>query len=162
LVRIAERVTDISSDAVAGLIGCVGCVLLELSSDLIAQCLVDIEIVAAGCDRSARGRRVLPQRVERRGQPLCMRLEDASDRAPCGLPSCQSEASVLERVDEFTSDTTTPHGLRATAASHASARGLDPLALQSMMGWADISTARNYVATSSDNTQRELHQIYSR
>jgi len=70
--------------------------------------------------------------------------------------------TVLERVDEFDTDTTTPHGLRATAASHASARGLSPLPLQSMFGWADISTARNYVASSSENTQRQLHQIYSR
>ncbi|MHC3382064.1 tyrosine-type recombinase/integrase [Haloarcula sp. H-GB5] len=70
--------------------------------------------------------------------------------------------TALERVDEFDRDTTTPHGLRATAASHASARGLSPLPLQSMFGWADISTARNYVASSSENTQRQLHQIYSR
>jgi integrase len=70
--------------------------------------------------------------------------------------------TVLERVDEFDTDTTTPHGLRATAASHASARGLSPLPLQSMFGWADISTARNYIASSSENTQRQLHQIYSR
>jgi len=70
--------------------------------------------------------------------------------------------TVLEGVDEFERATTTPHGLRATAATHASARGLDPLALQSMFGWSDISTARNYVAQSSENTQRQLHQIYSR
>jgi len=70
--------------------------------------------------------------------------------------------TVLEDVEEFDKDTTTPHGLRATAASHASARGLGPLALQAMFGWADISTARNYVAASSENTQRQLHQIYSR
>jgi len=70
--------------------------------------------------------------------------------------------TVLENVDEFDRETTTPHGLRATAATHASARGLNPLALQAMFGWADISTARNYVAQSSENTQRQLHQIYSR
>jgi len=70
--------------------------------------------------------------------------------------------TVLENVDEFGRETTTPHGLRATAATHASARGLGPLALQAMMGWADISTARNYVAQSSENTQRQLHQIHSR
>lgn len=70
--------------------------------------------------------------------------------------------SVLRAVDEFDVETTTPHGLRATAATHASARGLDPLVLQAMFGWADISTARNYVASSAENTQRQLHQIYSR
>jgi len=70
--------------------------------------------------------------------------------------------TVLESVDEFDVEKTTPHGLRATAATHASARGLDPLALQAMFGWSDISTARNYVAQSSENTQRQLHQIYSR
>jgi len=93
-------------------------------------------------------------------------VEEFFDRFSC-WPESQTTINrrvdqVLERVDEFNTSTTTPHGLRATAASHASARGLDPLALQSMMGWADISTARAYVSTSSDNTQRQLHQIYSR
>jgi integrase len=93
-------------------------------------------------------------------------VEDFFDRFD-GWPESQTTINrrvdtVLERVDEFDRDTTTPHGLRATAASHASARGLSPLPLQSMFGWADISTARNYVASSSENTQRQLHQIYSR
>jgi len=74
----------------------------------------------------------------------------------------ESQTTINRRVDEFDRETTTPHGLRATAATHASARGLNPLALQAMFGWADISTARNYVAQSSENTQRQLHQIYSR
>ncbi|WP_336358980.1 tyrosine-type recombinase/integrase [Haloarcula sp. CGMCC 1.6347] len=69
--------------------------------------------------------------------------------------------TVLERVDEFDVDKTTPHGLRATAATFASSHGLGTLALQAMFGWSDISTARNYVATSSENAQRELHQIFS-
>ena len=70
--------------------------------------------------------------------------------------------TVLQEVDEFTVEKTTPHGLRATAASFAAGRGLSALALQAMFGWADISTSRNYVASSPRNTQRQLHQIYSR
>jgi len=69
--------------------------------------------------------------------------------------------TVLEQVEGWSVEKTTPHGLRATAATHASARGLSPLPLQAMFGWSDISTARNYVAASSRNTQRQLHQIYS-
>lgn len=69
---------------------------------------------------------------------------------------------VLRAVPEFTVETTTPHGLRATAATHIASRGLEALPMQAMFGWSSISTARNYVANSPENTQRQLHQIYSR
>jgi len=70
--------------------------------------------------------------------------------------------SVLEQVDEWDADRTTPHGLRATGATHLAAKGINPLALQAMFGWADISTARNYVASTPENTKRQLQQLGSR
>jgi len=69
---------------------------------------------------------------------------------------------VLREVNDWTTDKTTPHGLRATAATHVAGRGIEALPMQAMFGWADISTARNYVANSPENTQRQLHQIYKR
>ncbi|WP_135807314.1 tyrosine-type recombinase/integrase [Halorussus marinus] len=69
---------------------------------------------------------------------------------------------ALAEARELDTDTTHPHGLRATAATHLAARGIESLALQSMFGWADLSTARNYVAASPENTQRQLQQANTR
>jgi integrase len=69
---------------------------------------------------------------------------------------------VLQEADELGESSTTPHGLRATAASRAAASGMTPLAMRSMFGWSSISTAKAYVSDSPENTQRQLHQAYSR
>lgn len=52
-----------------------------------------------------------------------------------------------------------PHALRATAASYLAGRGMSTLGLQSMLGWAQSSTAEKYVARSADNTARELEKV---
>jgi integrase len=54
-----------------------------------------------------------------------------------------------------------PHALRATAASYHAARGLDVLPLQALMGWAQVSTAHNYVRASGENTARALNSVHS-
>ena len=69
---------------------------------------------------------------------------------------------ALQEADELDQSSTSPHGLRATAASRAAASGMSPLAMRSMFGWSSISTAKNYVSDSPENTQRQLHQAYSR
>jgi integrase len=63
--------------------------------------------------------------------------------------------------DEVAADDVRPHGLRATAASYHAARGLETLPLQAMFGWAQLSTAEKYVASSSANTRRALNAIHS-
>lgn len=52
-----------------------------------------------------------------------------------------------------------PHALRATAASYHAARGLAVIPLQSLMGWAQVSTAHNYVRASGENTKRALNSV---
>lgn len=84
-----------------------------------------------------------------------------------GWPLSQSALNrrvnrALREADELDEDTTHCHGLRATAATHHAGRGVSTLTLQSLMGWAQASTARAYVRASPDNTQRELHQANSR
>lgn len=68
----------------------------------------------------------------------------------------------LRHAHELDEDDTHLHGLRATAATHHAGRGISTLTLQSLMGWAQASTARSYVRASPENTQRELHQANSR
>ena len=67
-------------------------------------------------------------------------------------------AEVAEDVDP---STTYPHCLRATAASHWAARGLNAVALKSMMGWADFSIALNYIEESGERTSKALQAIQS-
>lgn len=69
---------------------------------------------------------------------------------------------ALEAADELDVDDCRPNGLRATAASYHSGLGLDHTTLKSLMGWAQFSTATNYVEGSGERTQRALLATHSR
>jgi len=69
---------------------------------------------------------------------------------------------AVEQVDELEGQRIYPHCLRATAGSYHSSRGLNALTLQSLMGWADLSTAHRYVRRSGDRTRRALNAVHSR
>jgi integrase len=69
--------------------------------------------------------------------------------------------AAAEAADELDGDDVRPHGLRATAASYHAGRGLETLPLQAMFGWAQLSTAEKYVASSSENTRRALNAVHS-
>jgi len=68
--------------------------------------------------------------------------------------------TALELADGLDADETTLHGLRATAASYHAGRGLDAGPLQSMFGWRDLSTARNYIAVDGQMTARALGEVH--
>lgn len=53
-----------------------------------------------------------------------------------------------------------PHCLRATAGTFHAYRGLSTLALQSLMGWARIDTARKYLRVSGGATADALDDIH--
>jgi len=77
-----------------------------------------------------------------------------------------SATAVNRRIDAAADETDLdkrvyPHGLRATAASFHAARGLEVIPLQSLMGWAQVSTAHNYVRASGENTKRALNSVHS-
>jgi integrase len=67
---------------------------------------------------------------------------------------------ALECAPELDRDSTTLHGLRGTAASFHAGRGLDPGPLQSMFGWSDLQTARNYIAVDGEMTRRALSEVH--
>lgn len=80
-------------------------------------------------------------------------------------PHCA--ASINRRVNRAVEncdsiESVYPHALRATAASYHAGRGLGVTPLQSMMGWADLSTPMRYVKSSGKNTARELETIHNR
>lgn len=53
-----------------------------------------------------------------------------------------------------------PHCLRATAATYHAYRGLTAVPLMSLMGWADIQTARKYIQLSGGATADALREIH--
>jgi len=71
-------------------------------------------------------------------------------------------ARAAELAEELDPDDVYPHCLRATAASRLAARGLGAVPLQSLLGWAQLSTAQLYIKKSGEATRRELHQAHSR
>lgn len=88
-------------------------------------------------------------------------IEEFFDRFSEWPHSCQAVNRRLDTVIDETpgllrSDTTV-HGLRATAATFHAGRGLNVFSLQQLMGWADLQTARKYIASNPDNTERALH-----
>lgn len=77
-----------------------------------------------------------------------------------------SRQSINRRVERVATeargidpDDVYPHALRATAASHYAAHGLDVFSLKAMMGWADLSTAKNYISTSGERTAQAIRDI---
>ncbi|MFC7164542.1 tyrosine-type recombinase/integrase [Halospeciosus flavus] len=67
---------------------------------------------------------------------------------------------ALELAPNLEPETTSPHGLRATAASYHAGRGLDMAALRAMFGWEDLETARQYLNVDGAMTRRALSSIH--
>jgi len=63
--------------------------------------------------------------------------------------------------EELSSKNIHPHALRATAATHHAARGLEMHALMQYFGWAQPSTAELYLSRNGQNTARQLDTIHS-
>jgi integrase len=54
-----------------------------------------------------------------------------------------------------------PHALRATAASYHVYNDISPISLQSVMGWANLSTAMVYIKNDAQATAKEIRRIHS-
>ncbi len=90
------------------------------------------------------------------------RFFDRYDGYPCSAQSITRRVKkAAELAPELDKEDIYVHCLRATAATYHAARGLDVLPLQSLMGWAQVSTAHNYVQSSGENTARALHYVHS-
>jgi integrase len=90
------------------------------------------------------------------------RFFEKYDRYPCSAQSINRRVKkAAELAEDISPEDVYPHCLRATAATYHANRGLDVIPLQSLMGWAQVSTAHNYVKSSGENTQRALHFVHS-
>lgn len=69
--------------------------------------------------------------------------------------------AALEVAPGLDEGSTTPHGLRGTAASYHAGNGLDWQALKTMMGWRDNDTPKSYLSIDGAMTRRALSEVYS-
>jgi len=107
--------------------------------------------------------REVPFDWDPRTELVIERFFDRWDQWPASRTTVNRRVDeCLELADGLDPEDCNPHGLRATAASRMAARGLSVLAMKNMFGWSSIETAKAYVSSSSDNTQRQLHAAYSR
>ena len=67
---------------------------------------------------------------------------------------------ALDHAPSLDQESTSLHGLRATAASYHASRGLDLAAFRSMFGWEDLDTARQYLNIDGAMTRRALTNIH--
>lgn len=67
---------------------------------------------------------------------------------------------IAELAEEIDADSLYPHALRASASSYHASRGLSPILLQTLMGWADIETAQIYVRLTGQQTSQALKEIH--
>ena len=95
-------------------------------------------------------------------------IEDAiSDFFWCHDRYEHSRVSVNRRVSRvceaagLPGSTTYPHALRATAATWHAYRGVSPVALQALMGWADLATAQKYIRLTGEATAQALRDAHS-
>lgn len=68
--------------------------------------------------------------------------------------------AALDNAPFLDTESTSLHGLRATAASYHASRGLDLAAFRSMFGWEDLETARQYLNIDGAMTRRALSNIH--
>jgi len=88
-------------------------------------------------------------------------LDREYDGWPYSFSTLQRRLSLaLERAPGLNPHSTSPHGLRATAASYHAGRGLDMAALRAMFGWRDLETAKQYLNVDGSMTRRALSSIH--
>ncbi len=74
--------------------------------------------------------------------------------------SYESVGNRIDRLAKKLNIDTTPHGLRATAATKFAYDGLSAPILQMLFGWKKIETANNYVGRSGNLAIKQMKEMY--
>jgi len=105
--------------------------------------------------------RAVPFHFSSRVQVALEFLDDEYGGWPYSFSTLQRRlTTALNHAPTLSEDATSPHGLRASAASYHSGRGLDMAALRAMFGWKDLETARQYLNVDGAMTRRALTSIH--
>lgn len=111
--------------------------------------------------KSPAGARTVPFGHSARIQLIVERFFDRFDKFPISRVAVNRRVNrAAEAADRLDPDDVYPHGLRATAATHLAASGLEVLPLKSLMGWEELETAQSYVASNASATDRALKQLH--
>ena len=104
--------------------------------------------------------REVPFDVDSRAELVIERYFDRFDEFQISQTGVNRRVKrAAEHAEGLEPDEIYPHCLRATAATRFASRGLDVIALQSMFGWANLSTAHNYIRRSGENTARAIRDV---
>lgn len=113
--------------------------------------------------KTAAAARAVPFGWSVRAEMALEQLMDHADGWPLSVQAVYRRVkTAADEAPEVDTDKVRPHGLRATAASYQAAQGLETLALQSMFGWAQMSTAEKYVVSSDEQTRRSVNAVHTR
>ena len=106
--------------------------------------------------------REIPYAVSPRTEMVIERYFDSYERLQISTTGISRRVDRLaDLAEDVDPESTYPHCLRATAASHWAARGLNAVALKSMMGWSDFNIALKYIEESGERTAKALESIQS-
>lgn len=132
---------------------------LEYNEELTRQEAVD----SCWSPKTEAAARRVPYDFDPRANLVVERFFDRYDQFPHSRSSINRRVSrAAQHADGLNPDDVYPHALRGTAATFHASRGLNAIALQSLFGWAQLSTAQAYIRKSGEATRRELQQIHSR
>jgi integrase len=107
--------------------------------------------------KTAAAAREIPFDASPRAEIVVERFFERYDGWPHSRQSVNRRVNrAATAADELSPDDIYPHALRATAASYFAGQGLDIWALQSMLGWAQVSTAECYVTSSGERTAQAI------
>jgi integrase len=88
-----------------------------------------------------------------RADIVIKRFFDRFDEWPHASQSVNRRVNKLARMTDGVDEADLyPHALRATAATFWAGNQIGPHALQSLMGWSQLSTSRKYISSSGDRT----------
>lgn len=113
--------------------------------------------------KTPKAARPVPYGFSARTEIIIERFFDRFDEFPYSRKTVNRRVKrAAENAIRVDPETTYPHALRSTAATHHAARGLKPMNLQLLMGWSDISTSEKYVGLTGEHLDRALKQIHNR
>lgn len=105
--------------------------------------------------------RSIPYEWSARTQEAIAILIDLGGGWPYSFSTFQRRLDdALEAAPGLSQESTSSHGLRATAASYHAGNGLNREALKQMMGWTDDRTPAKYLKINGQMTQRALQEVY--
>jgi len=110
--------------------------------------------------KTAAASREVPFDADPRAELVVERFFDRHDGWPHSQQAVNRRVARAGReADSISADDIYPHCLRATAASDLAGKGLDVFSLKSMMGWAQLQTARCYVTSSGERTAQAIRDL---